>query len=238
MAFDKTPTELFPNASNGANTLILKTSNAPDIPAVARVQTVLCVADVEESLSGTFFDIADEDGPVRVWLDVDGVSAPPEAPTGGRLLEVDIVEDDSAATVAGKVQTAIHADSKFTATVDTATVTVTNVYAGALADGVDSGDSGFTVTITTPGTDAVPQASVPELTDAEANVTTGDSRKIAFAICERFVEWYNSLDTDDRPTMLIFDKQAQQISGSNQQIQTFIFQFTSDTSSEVADEPA
>jgi hypothetical protein len=239
MSFDKTPTLLFPNATNGTNTLILKTSNAPNIPAVAQVQTILCVADVAGSLGGTYFDLADDAGPVRVWLDVDNGSVAPATPSGGRLVEVNIAEDDGASTVAGKVQTAIHADSKFTATVDTATVGATNTPAGAVAGDVDDGDSGFTVTVTVEGADTRPGSSVPEMTDAEAHVATGDLRRIAFALCERMNEYWLETEEPDRSVMMIVNKQTNQIPNSNQVQVGYFFQFTADWAGlEVADEPA
>jgi len=80
--------------------------------------------------------------------------------------------------------------------------------------------------------------SLPELTDAEAHVTTGDWRKIAYAFAEQLYDHFVSLDAADRPTMLNVIKQPTQIVNSNQQLTTYIIQFTTDTSAEVADEPA
>jgi hypothetical protein len=42
--------------------------------------------------------------------------------------------------------------------------------------------------------------SLPELTDAEAHVTTGDWRKIVFALMERLFLYYDSLALADKPT--------------------------------------
>ena len=39
----------------------------------------------------------------------------------------------------------------------------------------------------------MPRASFPELSAAEANTTTGDSRKILLALCEKFYQWYIAL---------------------------------------------
>lgn len=53
------------------------------------------------------------------------------------------------------------------------------------------------------GTDVTfPIASLPELTAAEADAATGDSRKIIYAFLEQFYTWYNALPTADRPTRL------------------------------------
>jgi len=46
----------------------------------------------------------------------------------------------------------------------------------------------------------VPIASFPELTAAEADGSTGDIRKIAFAMFEKLFQTYNALETADRPT--------------------------------------
>jgi hypothetical protein len=47
-----------------------------------------------------------------------------------------------------------------------------------------------------------PIASLPELTAAEADATTGDNRKVLHAFMERFFAWYNGLATADKPTQL------------------------------------
>jgi hypothetical protein len=48
----------------------------------------------------------------------------------------------------------------------------------------------------------LPIANVPELTSAEANATTGDTRKILFALCEKIANWWYALATADRPTKM------------------------------------
>jgi hypothetical protein len=47
-----------------------------------------------------------------------------------------------------------------------------------------------------------PIASVPELTAAEADASTGDSRKVLYALMEAFYAWYNGLAPADRPAQL------------------------------------
>ena len=47
-----------------------------------------------------------------------------------------------------------------------------------------------------------PIASIPQLTDAEADATTGDSRKILLALNERFYVWYSALAAADQPDHL------------------------------------
>lgn len=53
-----------------------------------------------------------------------------------------------------------------------------------------------------------PIASVPELTAAEADATTGDSRKVIFALMEKFYQWYLGLATADRPTKLTISRSS------------------------------
>jgi len=119
--------------------------------AVAEVSTVQTVADSGGSLSGLYFTIYDNVGPVRVWLDVSSGSTAPGVPAGGRLLEVNIATNDSAATIATAIQTALDADSKFAATVSSNLVVVTDSNTGTRTD-IAAGTSTFTVAVTTQGT--------------------------------------------------------------------------------------
>ncbi len=56
--------------------------------ALTEVSTVQ-VATASGS-GGKYFDLGDANGPVRVWMDNNNTSTPPAAPSGGRLLEVDM----------------------------------------------------------------------------------------------------------------------------------------------------
>jgi hypothetical protein len=80
--------------------------------------------------------------------------------------------------------------------------------------------------------------SLPELTTAEADVATGDSRKIAYALMEQIYDWWVSTASADRPTMMTVSKSTQQISNSSQTRTTYAIQFTTDITAEVGDEPA
>jgi len=48
----------------------------------------------------------------------------------------------------------------------------------------------------------LPIASVPELTAAEADASSGDSRKIAYALMEQLHAWYSAIDAADRPAKM------------------------------------
>lgn len=71
--------------------------------------------------------------------------------------------------------------------------------AGYVAD-----DTGHTVLFNT--NDASSNKTFVELTDTEAAETTGDVRKVIFAIMEQLFTKYNSLATADRPTKMTFQK--------------------------------
>lgn len=82
-----------------------------------------------------------------------------------------------------------------------------------------------------------PIASVPELTAAEADAVTGDSRKIIFALCEKFYQWYNALASADRPTRLTIIRGNSTNESTGRVTRTYTFQFvTAIGSIEVVDE--
>jgi hypothetical protein len=57
------------------------------------------------------------------------------------------------------------------------------------------------------GTDVTfPIASIPELTAAEADAVTGDSRKIIYALLEQIAAWFEALPLADQPTQLTISR--------------------------------
>lgn len=57
------------------------------------------------------------------------------------------------------------------------------------------------------GTDiTVPIASFPQLTAEEADGTSGDIRKLLFAICDALAAKWNALDAADRPTKMVISR--------------------------------
>lgn len=121
---------------------------------VAEVSRVITVADVAGSLSGVYFDLYDNVGPVRVWINVSAGSTQPATPSGGRLLAVAITTNDSASTVGTAVSNAIDADSKFAASVVSATVTITDSNTGTRTD-IAAGTSTFSVGVATQGVTSI-----------------------------------------------------------------------------------
>ena len=53
---------------------------------------------------------------------------------------------------------------------------------------------------------SIPLASIPQLTAAEANPTTGDSRKLLFAMMEQVYAWWIAKAVADRPTAVTISR--------------------------------
>jgi hypothetical protein len=94
--------------------------------ALSEVSTVQVIT----TSGGSYFDLVDNVGPVRVWMDNNNTTTPPAVPAGGRLLEVDMNNSDTNSQLATKIQLAVDADSQFAATVLTDTVTITATTTG------------------------------------------------------------------------------------------------------------
>lgn len=88
------------------------------------------------------------------------------------------------------------------------------------------------------GTDiTVPIASFPQLTAAEADGTSGDIRKIIFAILEVLYAKHVSLATADRPSKLTITKTASVDTATNVLTNTYNFTIKTDIlTQEVVDE--
>jgi hypothetical protein len=115
------------------------------------VFSIATVADVSDSLDAKYFVLEDKDGTVAFWIDVDNDGAVEPSHGADRSVEITtITTNDSAATVATKVATAINADAAFSASALSSTVTVTadDYFVSGEAS---NGDSGFTVTTTEEG---------------------------------------------------------------------------------------
>lgn len=71
----------------------------------------------------------------------------------------------------------------------------------------------------------VPISSFPELSEAEADGSTGDIRKIMFAICQQAYAKYVALPTSDRPVKMVVTKNSTLDSATNVLTSTFTFKF-------------
>lgn len=88
------------------------------------------------------------------------------------------------------------------------------------------------------GTDiTVPLASFPELTAAEADGTTGDIRKIAFAVLEKLFQEWISRDSADRPAMWTAAKTVSVNTSTGVSTAQYVMTFKLETTAQdVADE--
>jgi len=121
--------------------------------AVAEVTSITAVADVSDSLDGKTFILYDQSGSVAFWIDVDdsGTTIPAEASAADRAVEITtIVTDDDAATVGGKLRTAVGADAQFSTSGSGAECIATDANTGYRSDG-EASTSGFTLSTTTQG---------------------------------------------------------------------------------------
>lgn len=92
----------------------------------------IAIQPAENTTPRTYFDLADEAGPVRVWMGIDGPipTEPPTIPTNGRLIKVSILGTENALAIAPKIAAALEADLSFIATASGSLVTVTSATIG------------------------------------------------------------------------------------------------------------
>ena len=105
----------------------------------------------DEGLHQKYFTLKDEDGSVAFWMDLTGTGIEPSHGADRAVEITTISAQDSANTVAGLIGTAVNADSKFSTSVVTDTVTATNSSLTDVGQDVSDGTSGFTVAVTTEG---------------------------------------------------------------------------------------
>lgn len=82
-----------------------------------------------------------------------------------------------------------------------------------------------------------PIASIPELTAAEADGTTGDMRRVLFAMLEAFYQKWLLIAVADRPTMMTIYRSTSTNDTTGEITKTYQFQFkVKHTGTEVVDE--
>ena len=109
------------------------------------------------SINGKWFKMYDINGSVAVWYDVDNSGTLEPIHNCDRSILINtVVSGDSAATVAAKTASVINADPEFLASALGNVVTVTDINNGNRLN-ASAGTSGFTVTVNTQGTDAIPE---------------------------------------------------------------------------------
>ena len=76
-----------------------------------------------------------------------------------------------------------------------------------------------------------------ELTDPEANATTGDIRKLFYALCEKMWQSYNSTATADKPSKMRFYRSTSSNDAAGTESRSYSFTFDIEsTGTEVAAE--
>lgn len=102
------------------------------------------------SIGGLYFLLADQNGSVAVWFNV---NSEPEPPHGAdRSIQVLITAGDSASTVATKVAAAINGDVEFSSSALGSVITITDALNGSRTD-IAAETSGFAVATTQQGVD-------------------------------------------------------------------------------------
>src|SRR5690606_12798565 len=87
--------------------------------------------------------------------------------------------------------------------------------------------------------DSSAPVAVPELTDAEADPTTGDVRKLFYALCEMMYQARNAIAPEDLPVQMQIFRTSSVNDVTGEITRTYTLQFVTEaTGVEVADEPA
>lgn len=144
--------------------------------STAEVATLLCVADVADSLHGKTMPLVARDGTkYLLQLHTSAIVAP--VIPGYTVVQVSISTGDNADTVADKVAAAIDGLAAFAApNPAAATITITQATGGAVPSGSTAGNTGFTWTVTTPGaSDQVGWGSSKDFTSM-----LSDAQKLVF----------------------------------------------------------
>jgi len=127
---------------------------------VAKIETIVCVADSSGSLNNTVFFIQGKNPTTKavtdyaVYLNVNSAGVDPSIP-GKTSVEVAVATNDASTAVADAVAAALDALADFAApNPGASTVTVTHSEVGA-RDASDAGNTGFTMAVSTAGVNAL-----------------------------------------------------------------------------------
>ncbi len=119
----------------------------------AEVTSITCLAASSITQSDYFLvygiDDSDHVEAYQVWFDIDTDGTAPSLITGTTEVKVGIASTDTAAQVAGKLDTALDAHDFYPDTTD-AVITLTNANDGSVPDARDY-NTGFTISVTTQG---------------------------------------------------------------------------------------
>lgn len=137
---------------------------------VMQVETIVCVADVADSLDGKYFFAHDASGNRHhFWFNTSGGAATDPAPGGSTAQVVAISTGATAAQVATALEAVIEAVTGFDSTVANATITVTRSAAGYCPLSYDGGaPTGFSFAMSTEGDTAQDLGFLDESIEIEA----------------------------------------------------------------------
>jgi phage tail sheath protein FI len=138
----------FANGGDGNQLIVVNVGQG-----TAEVSSIVCVADVANSLRGKYFRISSayDRKKYYVWFTTASVGTDPSAANSGRTgVKVNVATGATATQVGAAVAAALNPMADFNATASTGTVTLTNAQGGPAEDAT-AGDSGFTVTVSTQG---------------------------------------------------------------------------------------
>ena len=93
-----------------------------------------------------------------------------------------------------------------------------------LGAGYSSSSGAHTITLNT--NDAASNKTLVQLTDVEADPTTGEARKLIYAITEGLYQAYNNVATDSRPTKMAIYRSSSVNDLTGIITRTYSFQFT------------
>lgn len=139
----------------GGDMVLVRLRNSDKV----EIQTAQTVADVSESLDGTYFIVNGETGSWAIWIDVgDSGTAAPAASTTSYAEITSVAADDTAAAVAAAIANDLQNNADFSidftveydATVDDDLITITDNFIGTRTD-ITANTSGFTVAKTQDG---------------------------------------------------------------------------------------
>ena len=99
------------------------------------------------------------------------------------------------------------------------------------------GYSATTGTMTFKTSNGTAPVSFPEITDTEANASTGDYRKVLFGLMETLFQKYNSKASADRPSRVTVGRSGQTQSDNTITYQYIVTVNVSPASLEVTEEP-
>ena len=155
----------------------------------AEVSKVTTIAESTSTLNNTYFYISSPSTDYYVWINMEGHGTDPAIAlkTG---VEIAISSGDTASTIAGVIETALHALADFTAGTVGSTVTVTNANGGVVLTAPSVETSGFTISVTQNGVDATEEVT-DVATIAESSSTLNNAYFYISSPTVDYYVWYN-----------------------------------------------